>query len=923
ERLKDATAHELVTAVGCEVAQVAAPTIRVREGIAAHYGVPLEPRQLRLVQRLDGLERNPPSSRNEIQALPQPPSVVTSNLSSGVSQPPAAAPVQRPITGVPPRHEPTTLEMERVVGPYASEPPQALDDGWGLVDELSTSGSGELPELAGPPTDMPAPPSPDDLVAPTPEADPAAFEDSPRPPGMVDRRAALGFLKREVRAARAPKTRARTARKKGPFARLDAERELERASSPDDVLDTLFAFGSQFFEYAALFVIVGDLAEGRDAFGPGADFSRVQGIGVPLDLPSSLATARTEGHVSLSRFDHDDLDRDLVRDLGRASDRPRLRALLPLTVKRRAVAVLYGDDGSSDVNLASLGDLLGFTALASSQLERLVMLRKSKKGRFSGLVAPRAQPGSVAALARALALPIPEPTLTMTGGDGPPPARISVEIAAPRGGTLPGVALELEAHAAAPPASRASERDQAEDEPAAAVRVSPGAASVAPPAASRPETTKPYDDSLLTPSPAAPVTAPRVATVEPAAPEAARAVDPLAHTVLGAPEGSFIRRSEPPGPYESPSPEAAVAASPVVGERASRPSVETAPVRSHRPLPREEDADASMLIATEGGASWSEPPPRAGSAHDPRAGAYHIVPRPAEARRTEEVLDVDRLLERALVGGLEGEEAMSELLREAEIGFPRLVERFPGPLRVDRFKARSDIPPASDCGPLLKLLVMMRRSALPFMTVRSASQDVEQRFWATHTLGELLFPESSNAVLPRLFDDDVSVRRVARRAAQALVSGGGPGEPLKQSLDHTMKSAEEPVQRRLLAIEALSEIRVPSVVPLLIGVLRDRSDTIAEAARTALMLVTRQDLGRSSEVWTAWWEQHKHEHRVEWLIQALTHDMPSIRRAAGDELKLVTREYFGYYDDLPAREREKAQAAYRQWWIEEGQYRFR
>jgi hypothetical protein len=138
-----------------------------------------------------------------------------------------------------------------------------------------------------------------------------------------------------------------------------------------------------------------------------------------------------------------------------------------------------------------------------------------------------------------------------------------------------------------------------------------------------------------------------------------------------------------------------------------------------------------------------------------------------------------------------------------------------------------------------------------------------------------------------------------------------------------MKSAEEPVQRRLLAIEALSEIRVPSVVPLLIGVLRDRSDTIAEAARTALMLVTRQDLGRSSEVWTAWWEQHKHEHRVEWLIQALTHDMPSIRRAAGDELKLVTREYFGYYDDLPAREREKAQAAYRQWWIEEGQYRFR
>ena len=89
------------------------------------------------------------------------------------------------------------------------------------------------------------------------------------------------------------------------------------------------------------------------------------------------------------------------------------------------------------------------------------------------------------------------------------------------------------------------------------------------------------------------------------------------------------------------------------------------------------------------------------------------------------------------------------------------------------------------------------------------------------------------------------------------------------------------------------------------------------------MIVTRQDLGRNPSVWSAWWEMHANEHRVEWLIQSLTHEVPSIRRAAGDELKMLTREYFGYYDDLPPKERERAQARYVQWWRDEGQYRFR
>jgi hypothetical protein len=54
----------------------------------------------------------------------------------------------------------------------------------------------------------------------------------------------------------------------------------------------------------------------------------------------------------------------------------------------------------------------------------------------------------------------------------------------------------------------------------------------------------------------------------------------------------------------------------------------------------------------------------------------------------------------------------------------------------------------------------------------------------------------------------------------------------------------------------------------------------------------------------------------------LMHDQPAIRRAAGDELKQLTKEYFGYYDDLPKKERERAHGLSRAWWEKEGRRRF-
>jgi hypothetical protein len=117
-------------------------------------------------------------------------------------------------------------------------------------------------------------------------------------------------------------------------------------------------------------------------------------------------------------------------------------------------------------------------------------------------------------------------------------------------------------------------------------------------------------------------------------------------------------------------------------------------------------------------------------------------------------------------------------------------------------------------------------------------------------------------------------------------------------------------------------MREALAVPALVPLLDDPNAQVATAVRTALIAIARQDFGTSSQKWQAWWDANKERHRLEWLIDALMHEQAALRAAAGEELKTITKEYFGYYDDLPKRERERAQSRYREWWNTVGRVRF-
>jgi Type II secretion system (T2SS), protein E, N-terminal domain len=166
-------------------------------------------------------------------------------------------------------------------------------------------------------------------------------------------------------------------RRLGPFTAAMAEHALHEAESRDDVLRAFFDFASQYFEYAALFAVHGDLAEGKDASGAGAPRARIVAVGVPLDLPSAMSRARDSATYELTRLGRGGLDGALAKDLER---RPgRLALFLPVQVRARTVFILYGDHGDRDVELSEIGDVIAFAPLVASAFERMILRRRMRE----------------------------------------------------------------------------------------------------------------------------------------------------------------------------------------------------------------------------------------------------------------------------------------------------------------------------------------------------------------------------------------------------------------------------------------------------------------------------------------------------------------------------------------------------------------
>src|SRR6188768_2131423 len=889
EPLPGEAEQDLSFSLGAKIVQKVALLVRVRQAIARDYGSPLDRRSLRVLARLSGRPDPSPSS-----------------LPSRPEAPPSRRPRQTPS----PEQQP-------------SVPPQA--------------GRAKSPPSNSPPPKSPPPKSPPPK-SPLPKSAPSIPPRVPRAPALPD----FSSLTKPADAGHK--------RRLGPFTAAMAERALAEAQTRDDVLRAFFDFAGQYFDYAALFAVQGDLAEGRDAVGAGAPRSRILAVGVPLDLPSAMSRARDAPTYELTRLGSGGLDGALAKDLER---RPgRLVLFLPVRVRGRTVLILYGDHGERDVELQAVGEVISFTPLVANAFERLILRKRLRdKGGDKDSLPPSLRPSRKREPAR----PLPN--------------------AGERAATLASLIEERFDTGSRSPLSKPSSRP-----PAPGVKRSPPPPQPAPDPITPPTPRYTPGPTVAIPvisiGPASPRRSPARAEASPASPSSpASASSPTsARPPASAPPA---RRSQPPADRDAP------AAGPPFAraERGTKPGVGTES-KSAEPAPPIDRGTSDTIpemppaeLASESPRTGplprlqlvsDRPPPLPNAAYaaddapdidvgtgpseafdeseyspisDPsgvplapasRALAYSARPLPPRDTSQDVGLptvivdlasDTQALVDRLLDGDLT---AGDKLVQIGDTAITVLASIFPGPITSELRRSSGDGPgKASDCGPVLRTLSRMGTRPVPFVAVRTADGDPMVRAWATRLLGEMPSAESAQAVVRRLTDDDADVQRSALAAGHMLLHHLEAAEASQAKIAETVSDATRPEDSRHSLIEALAELRAPLVIPTLIRLLEDGSPDIVRSAHWALGVIARQDFGTKAAHWEEWWLANSTRHRIEWLIDSLMHESQDLRRAAGDELKSLTKEYFGYYDDLPKKERQRAQDRYREWWESKGKARFR
>lgn len=261
--------------------------------------------------------------------------------------------------------------------------------------------------------------------------------------------------------------------------------------------------------------------------------------------------------------------------------------------------------------------------------------------------------------------------------------------------------------------------------------------------------------------------------------------------------------------------------------------------------------------------------------------------------------------------------AIAEAVARADEALPAVAARFPGRLRVDRYRVSGRALRPGQYGGLLELVTHLGAPAGELLLERLGDANREIRFYAAVCLTSLRLRSAVYALVERLFDSDYGVRACAIEALAAY-----PARDLDMAMvraRHALHS--EDLERVEAAGSAIAELGDRAAFPDLLDLL-GMGGRRAEQARRTLVALARVDHGTSERRWRRWYDEHRERHRIEWLIDALAAKEPQLRAAAFEDLRRITGESFGTVEDLGRRDRGEVRARWLEWWDEAGRRRF-
>lgn len=789
-----------------------------------------------------------------------------------------------------------------------------------------------IPELEPPPSEeliLPGGEESGDLEDTDERAVLPVIPRAPRSP--IDPSAALGRLS-PVPPATVSADIVRATR--GPLSVERARELLMQATQRDDVLYVLLRFAQQFFDFVGVFSVGREGARGRLSSGSRISHELIEHVVLPLEGQGLAARAVRDKRAYIGDPGTVEEERAAFALLDRPSGRPGLA--LPVVLGSRAVLLVYADRNGEGLALDDAEPIATLLASVADALRRVIVQQKTLRHRSiapheSGVIDTSAHDSvSVSPPPVSLSPPAPQPAAEPSQLEAEP----DFAVAAPE--------LDL-------PDNFESETDEPgsyeqENAPAFVASAEQGEAQ------GELSPTTPFDEDQLEA-----VDLDRVSYGIPfERRQARREAGVLATVDAQVRDAARIRlmgipRTAPPPPmrdsltpggrtaggYSFIAPSGAVAEETLGALGKSGPG----------PLGLRDSLSAQAGPSQVNGAAIAQIKPKTvertlaehaaltsvdtisvdnQNVNPPQRSSFTQL---SNASNTSVIIDMgDQVGVRveALLGATQAESGpvIDELMRVGEAVLPMLMQFFPGPLWFDRHKPHKRRPRGRDISAVARALVAFGERSAPYLASKLSSDDKDTCFYALMVAAEVPHFDLLDVVARRALDPDDDLRMVALDALRSFASVLQVEAVLNAFTQLSERPGKDP-RRQRLALEALAELRDPRALNALLPRLGDGSEAVVQAAHRGLVLLTAQDFGLAQRKWEAWVEQCGRQHRVEWLTESLMHNDENMRTLAGDEIKQLTQQYFGYHPQLPKRDRELAQRKYREWWEVEGRAAFR